>query len=122
MRRQVEYRWRLPEIMAANGMHNTTELVPRLQERGIDLSRQQVYRLAQQRPERVSLQVMAVLCDIFACSFDDLVTWTAQDVRGRKAAGAKAPVRPPEGESQPNVVSMNRTVRPKRARVISDDD
>lgn len=71
MKRTVDYRWRLAELMAARGMHNTTELIPHLAERDITLSRPQVYRLVTQRPERISLQVVAALCDIFDCGPDD---------------------------------------------------
>ena len=52
MNRKVDYTWRLAEIMAAHGMHNSTDLIPRLAERGIQLSRPQVYRIVHQRPER----------------------------------------------------------------------
>ena len=72
MKRQVDYTWRLAELMAAAGMHNSTDLIPRLAERGIELSRPQVYRVVHQRPERVSLQLMAALCDIFSCGVEDL--------------------------------------------------
>uniref|UniRef100_UPI00404018FC helix-turn-helix domain-containing protein n=1 Tax=Streptomyces sp. DSM 41540 TaxID=3448657 RepID=UPI00404018FC len=57
----------LAELMAAHGMHNSTDLIPRLAERGIQLSRPQVYRIVHQRPERVALQLMAALCDILGC-------------------------------------------------------
>ena len=30
MKRQVDYTWRLAELMAARGMHNSTELIPLL--------------------------------------------------------------------------------------------
>ncbi|MFZ2511006.1 MAG: XRE family transcriptional regulator, partial [Gordonia sp. (in: high G+C Gram-positive bacteria)] len=43
-RRDVDYTWRLAELMAARGLNNTTDLVPLLAERGIALSRPQVYR------------------------------------------------------------------------------
>ncbi|BBZ12071.1 helix-turn-helix domain-containing protein [Mycobacterium branderi] len=114
MKRRVDYAWRLSEIMAAHGMHNSTELIPRLAERGIQLSRPQVYRVVHQRPERVSLQMIAALCDIFGCGVEDLVTVTATDVRRKKAASATA--------SAPNVVDLNKSVRPRRARVIRDDE
>lgn len=115
MNREVDYTWRLAELMAAHGMHNSTDLIPRLAERGIQLSRPQVYRIVHQRPERVSLQLMAALCDILGCGVQDLVTVTATDVRRRKtAAGAAAP-------TPPNVVELNKSVRPRRARVITDD-
>ncbi|WP_327151536.1 helix-turn-helix domain-containing protein [Nocardia sp. NBC_01329] len=110
MKREVGYTWRLAELMARNGMHNSTELMPLLHERGIELSRPQVYRLVNQRPERVSLQMMAALCDIFGCGIEDLVAVTATDVRRRKAS------------SETNVVALNKAIRPKRARVISDAD
>ena len=83
MKRQVSYTWRLAELMAARGMHNSTELIPLLVERGIQLSRPQVYRVVHQRPERVSLQLIAALCDILSCGVDDLLTVTATDVRRR---------------------------------------
>ena len=67
MKRQVDYAWRLAEIMAAHGMHNSTDLIPRLAERGVQLSRPQVYRVVYQRPERMSLHLLAALCDIFGC-------------------------------------------------------
>ncbi|AFJ34719.1 helix-turn-helix transcriptional regulator [Mycobacterium sp. MOTT36Y] len=117
MKRQVDYTWRLAEIMAAHGLHNSTALIPRLAERGIELSRPQVYRIVHQRPERVSLQLLAALCDIFGCGIEDLVTVTAADVRRRKTASTKAAAAP-----APNVVNLNKSVRPRRARVIRDDD
>ncbi len=113
MKRDVDYRWRLAELMAAHGMHNSTDLMPRLAERGIHLSRPQVYRIVARRPERISLQLMAALCDILGCGVEDLVTVTATDARRKKTAtGTAAP---------PNVVELNKSVRPRRARVITDD-
>ncbi len=111
MKRQVEYTWRLSELMAARGLHNTTDLIPLLAERGIILSRPQVYRIVNQKPERVALQVIAAICDIFSCGPEDLITVTAADVRARKTGTANST----------NVVDLNRTVRPRRARIIDDD-
>ena len=110
MKRKVDYTWRLAELMAARGLHNTTHLIPLLAERDITLSRPQVYRLVNQRPERMSLQVVAALCDIFECTPADLLTTTAADVRVRKTATA----------SPPNVVSLDRTVRPRRANILDE--
>ena len=111
MKRKVEYTWRLSELMAARGLHNTTDLIPLLAERGIILSRPQVYRIVNQKPERVALQVIAAICDIFSCGPEDLITVTAADVRARKTGTVNSP----------NVVDLNRTVRPRRARIIEDD-
>lgn len=115
MKRQVDYTWRLAEIMAAHGMHNSTDLIPRLAERGIQLSRPQVYRVVHQRPERVSVQLLAALCDIFGCGIEDLITVTATDVRRKKTASSTV-------TSSANVVELNKSVRPRRARVIRDAD
>ncbi|GAA1132323.1 helix-turn-helix transcriptional regulator [Arthrobacter flavus] len=111
MKRQVEYTWRLSELMAARGLHNTTDLIPLLAERGITLSRPQVYRIVNQKPERVALQVIAAICDIFSCGPEDLITVTAADVRARKSGTTNSP----------NVVDLNRTARPRRARIIDHD-
>jgi DNA-binding Xre family transcriptional regulator len=88
VKRKVDYTWRLAELMDARGMHNSTELIPLLLERGIQLSRPQIYRVVHQRPERVSLQLIAALCDILSCGVDDLLTVTATDVRRRKASAS----------------------------------
>lgn len=110
MKRKVDYTWRLAELMAARGLHNTTDLIPLLAERDIALSRPQVYRLVNQRPERVSLQVLAALCDIFDCTPADLLTTTAANARTRKTGTA----------SPPNVVTLNRTTRPRRANILDE--
>ncbi|WP_156642133.1 helix-turn-helix domain-containing protein [Arthrobacter sp. B6] len=103
MKREIDYRWRLAELMAARGIHNSTDLSPLLKERGIELSASQVYRLVTQRPERVLLMMVAALCDIFAWGPEDLVTVTAADAKVRKVA------------SDPNVVDLNKTIAPNAA-------
>jgi DNA-binding Xre family transcriptional regulator len=107
-RRTVGYQWHLAEVMARHGLRNTTDLAPLLRERGVELSASQVYRLAAQTPERISLTLLAALCDIFGCQPDDLVTTTAADApagRSRRAAN--------DGP----VVDLATTVRPRRARI-----
>jgi DNA-binding Xre family transcriptional regulator len=90
MKRQVDYTWRLAELMAARGMHNSTQLIPLLLERGIQLSRPQVYRVVHQRPERISLQMMAALCDILGCGVEDLVTVTASVSVDAASSGSRS--------------------------------
>ncbi len=114
MKRDVDYQWRLSELMARHGLHNSTDLAPLLRERGIDLSPSQVYRVVTQRPERISLKLVAALCDIFRCGPEDLITVTAADARrGRRVAGDQHP-------ADPTVVKMNE-LRPLRARITGDD-
>lgn len=87
-RRNVSYRWRLREVMAANGMFSTTDLVPLLADRGITLSASQVHRLVTGNPERLSLPVLAALCDIFGVTPADLIPTTAENAAPRRAASA----------------------------------
>lgn len=105
-RRQVSYQWRLREQMAAKGMFTASELVPLLAERGIGLSASQVHRLVSGTPERLSLPVLAALCDILDVTPDSLIATRAGNVAPGKAAAAGAPE-----------VADLAAIRPKRARV-----
>ncbi len=97
--------------MARAVMHNSTDLLPHLDERGIELSSSQIYRMVTGAPERAhrALQFLAACCDIFECTMDDLVTHTAT-TRARKAANAK------------NIVDLNRSACPRRAGIVPDAD
>jgi DNA-binding Xre family transcriptional regulator len=102
--RPVGYRWHLRRLMADAGMFATTDLRPLLAERGVMLSREQVYRLATGVPERLSLSTLAALCDILSCQPGDLVECYRQ---ARPAA-----TRPDAAAGQAG------SVRPRRARVL----
>ncbi len=91
-RRRVEYRWHLRVVMAAHGLWQTTELRPLLAERGVELSAAQVYRLTTGVPERLSLVTLAALCDIFACTPDDLIETSASVGRAPTKSKASKPV------------------------------
>ena len=107
MKRQVSYRWRLREVMAAAGMFAAADLEPLLHDRGIQLSSVQVWRLVTQTPERLSLPVLAALCDIFECTPAELIATRAANAAppktgtGDAAAAAELPV----------------DLRPRRARL-----
>jgi DNA-binding Xre family transcriptional regulator len=106
VRRQVGYRWRLREVMASRGLFATTQLSPLLAERGIELSASQVHRLVTGTPERLSLQVLAALCDILEVTPDELIPVTAANAQPRKTASAGlAPA------------SADPGLRPKRVRL-----
>jgi len=86
-------RWNLRKLMAARDMFQTTELVPLLAERGITLSREQVFRLVTQPPQRLSMDTLAALCDILGCAPGDLIEVEVVNAEVRKTAGdASAPV------------------------------
>jgi DNA-binding Xre family transcriptional regulator len=105
---KIGYVWHLRRLMAERGMFATTGLVPLLAERGVSLSREQVYRLVTRTPERLSLTTLAALCDILGCGPGDLVETVAAgripDRPGRGGPGSR-----PAGPA-----------RPRRARVLPD--
>jgi DNA-binding Xre family transcriptional regulator len=95
------YRWHLRRLMAGRDMYATTQLGPLLAERGITLSREQVYRLVTGIPERLSLATLAALCDILGCQPGDLIEVVTTPAVAKPA--------PPAPAARP---------RPVRARVI----
>lgn len=104
MTRKMGIRWHLRELMASRGMFQTSDLVAPLAERGVELSREQVYRLVTQQPERLNVYTLAALCDLLECEVSDLIEPVVEPRQQRKrAAGGQAAA--PKG------------LRPKRARV-----
>lgn len=100
MKVTVGYRWHLRRRMADRGLFQTTELVPLLAERGVRLSREQVYRLASGVPQRLNLAVLAALCDILECQPGDLIECYSGNHTARSDA-----------------VTPSEKPRPRRARV-----
>lgn len=76
--RRVRYRWRLREVMALHGLFMTTDLAPLLASRGINLSPSQIHRIVVGTPERMSMPVLAALCDIFQTDPNDLIVIDAE--------------------------------------------
>ncbi|MFG2563213.1 helix-turn-helix domain-containing protein [Streptomyces sp. NPDC048496] len=111
MKRQVSYQWRLREVMATRGIFAATDLSPLLAERGIALSSVQVWRLVTQTPERLSLPVLAALCDILDVTPAELIATRAETVAPRRTAAASGSA---------DVVDLATTIRPKRARIRPD--
>jgi DNA-binding Xre family transcriptional regulator len=89
--RRIGYRWHLRALMAQRNLWKTTELMPLLRSRGINLSESQVYRLVTGTPERIPARTFAALCDILDCSPNDLFE---PFVEMRAASTANAPSRP----------------------------
>jgi DNA-binding Xre family transcriptional regulator len=87
MIKKMGIRWNLRKLMAARDMFQTTDLVPLLAERGVQLSREQVFRLVTQPPQRLSMDTLAALCDILECTPNDLIEVEAVNAQARKAAG-----------------------------------
>lgn len=91
--KKMESDWHLRKLMAERGMFQTTDLVPLLAERGINLSREQVFRLVTQSPQRLSLDTLAALCDILDCGVQDLIEVRAAKQQERKT-GTHTPAKP----------------------------
>jgi DNA-binding Xre family transcriptional regulator len=72
-------------------MFQTTDLVPLLAERGITLSREQVFRLVTQPPQRLSMDTLVALCDILDCTPNDLIEPQVVNRPVRKAASGGKP-------------------------------
>lgn len=89
--RRIGYRWNLRHVMAQRNLWKTTELIPLLRSRGINLSNAQVHRLVTGTPERIPARTFAALCDILDCSPNDLFE---PYVEMRAAKSANAPGRP----------------------------
>ena len=97
--------------MAAHDMWKTTDLLPLLKERGVDLSTVQVYRLVTDKPERLSMKILTALCDILDCTPADLIDPYAESAARRKTAGEPAAA----------VVDLKPGLRPERARILDED-
>jgi DNA-binding Xre family transcriptional regulator len=85
--KKMGYRWHLRQLMAGKDMYQTSDLVPLLAERGIILSREQVFRLVTQSPQRLSMDTLAALCDILGCTPNDLIEIETVNTEVRKSAG-----------------------------------
>jgi DNA-binding Xre family transcriptional regulator len=94
--------------MAEHGMFQVNELLPHLADRGIDLSPSHVWRIVHGKSNRVSLPVLAALCDIFNASPADLIVITAQTIISNTAEDTAADVVDPAN------------LRPTRARIRPD--
>jgi DNA-binding Xre family transcriptional regulator len=112
MTRKMGVVWHLREVMATRGMFSTTDLIAPLAERGVELSREQVYRLVTQQPERLNVYTLAALCDLLECGVGDLIEPVVERRQQRKAAGS------PEERATKKV---REGLRPVRARVVDPD-
>ena len=91
MIRKMGYHWHLRRLMAEHGWFQTSDLVPLLAERGVTLSREQVFRLVTQPPQRLSMDTLVALCDILGCGPSDLIEPVVEQRQVRKAAGERRP-------------------------------
>lgn len=114
MTKTVAYHWHLRKLMNENGMQSTTDLVPLLADRGVVMTSTQVCRIVTGQPERLNMQFLAALCDIFGCTPNDLIEpyVAASSRRGRKT-GTSGKAKPPTSGSRN---------RPTRAVITPTED
>lgn len=105
--------WRLQPVMRAAEVFSNEDLKRRLAGVGVDLSSSQVHRLVTETPERLNLTVLAALCQVLDTTPDDLIhTRDAQPKPARTASTG----------SGGNVVDLTDQARPRRARIVRDND
>lgn len=104
--RNLELSWNLRTLMFENGMHQTTDLIGPLGERGVHLSREQVFRLVTRAPQRLNVAALVALCEIFGCEPNDLLVLNEVAVPSTlKKTGTE--------ETQPPILG----IRPVRANI-----
>lgn len=94
MIRKMGYTWELRKMMADRGMFQTSDLAGPLAERGVTMSREQLWRLVSQQPQRLSLEVLAAACDILQCEPGDLIKVKVENATVRKTGTGPAGVAP----------------------------
>lgn len=99
--------WNLRQVMADRGMYQTSELLPLLEQRGIHLTREHVYRLVTRPPQRLNTQVLVAICDALECTPTDLIEPVVESARTARIGTTGAE------EAGPKIGSL----RPVRARV-----
>lgn len=93
MIKKMGYQWHLRKLMAEQEMFQTSDLVPLLAERGVTLSREQVYRLVTQPPQRMSMDTLVALCDILQCTPNDLIKPEAVNTSSPRSSATPTPPR-----------------------------
>lgn len=107
------YEWHLRKLMADRGLFSTTALRPMLQERGVQLSASQVYRLVTEKPERLSIATLVALVDALGCSMDDLIEIVPVKQSAKKIAGERLSAKTAR-------TSEIGSLRPVRAKIIDN--
>jgi DNA-binding Xre family transcriptional regulator len=112
--RRPTIRWHLRQVMATRGMFATSDLVAPLAERGVVLSREQVYRLVTSTPERLNTKALAALCDILDVAVGDLIEVVVETKPVAKAAGQRTTPGPRKASGGAGLGGL----RPTRARIV----
>ena len=111
----LDFDWHLRRIMADHGMFQTTELQPLLRDHGVTLSREQVFRLVTQKPQRLSMDVLMALCAALSCHPGDLIQTRPAEAPVKKAVGVER-TRASIGDLRPHPARIRRPGTPRDGR------
>jgi len=83
--------WNLRRLMFERGLYKTNDILEPLHEYGIDISREQLFRLVTKPPVRLRVDVIGALCAILECTPNDLFTVEASEdsPTSRRATGTE---------------------------------
>lgn len=104
--------WRLRKLMADRGMFQTTDLVEPLRDAGITLSREQIFRLVTQTPQRLNMEVFAALCLILDCEPNDLIHVSRTEEQSPRRTGTGGSI-DDIGDARPVRARINRPTHRK---------
>lgn len=68
------WEWNARKVMSERGMYKTSALIEPLRAAGIQISREQVYRIVTQPPLRITVDILVALCEALDCEISDLIT------------------------------------------------
>ena len=109
---QVSYTWRLREVMAANGMYATSDIIPHLAEHGITMSTSQAHRLVTGTPDRLNLSVLAALCHILGVTTDELIDTTTHLIGVKPRAVGDTERHPRRARNAPAIRPVRAVINP----------
>lgn len=88
MAKRVSTEWNLRRLMFERGMYKTNDILEPLHEHGIDISREQLFRLVTKPPVRLRVDLIGAICVILECKPNDLFTIEAEEaLKAVKATG-----------------------------------
>lgn len=96
--------WRLRVVMAERNIRTVTDLAHRLEEKGVEISTQQLTRVVNDIPARLSMELLAGLIEVLNCGVGDIIMVLPGLEGEPKAAHGddnQAPPRPPRKRRPP---------------------
>lgn len=103
LRDNMGYQWNLRSVMADRGMYQTTDMQRALATQGVQLSREQVYRIVTRPPARLNIELLIALCNVLECTPNDLIDLSThrRDQTPRRDTGTDGRARAVDSQVQP---------------------